>query len=573
MFDFDSIVNRIFAYLSAKEEHKNIFEDSAYTSLIESFAQELEFYYTAEGYHTRENQWKLARNKSSLLAQSDVHGYVPPRKISSRGFVKFGVSENFNTFPSNTVNIPKYTQFSNGGDIQFVSDNDYQMTTGDVSIDVGVVQGIYRSETFISTGIDYEEFQVTNSSIENSFFEVFVNGITYTKVDTLLDYTSTDPVYIIENFVDLTGISIKFGNGVFGKKLNSGDTIVFKYVETLGLDGNIVGVGIVDTVESVIYDINNDQVDDVFCTNESGIAGGAEEASLEEIRTQSPRVFQTGDRAVSKTDYISILEDLSYVKKVNVWGAYETNIDNGVDPWTFIESDENVVKVAIITESNENVSDAQKSQILEDINPNKSPTDIISFQTVDFINLIFNISAFVVNSSYSLTDVKANLELEVSEEYSIDNLSFEQNLYESDYKRFIDSVDGIKYHNTYISLYKELSFSAPYTLDIQLPIYPIDPETIKVYVKLISVDDYTLVATGDSVGDLIAESGYNTDDSNINKNTGEGALLINSGLSDPYEDYEVRIEYQSTSNDLLLNSRKDIFQYAESRITIQYARS
>lgn len=535
MYDFDSIVNRIYQNLSNKEKHKDLFNTAVYRNLIESIAQELEFYHTASGYRTRENQWSLAQNKSSLLSQSEVHNYQPSRKISSRGFVKFGVSENFDTTPDKIVNIPKYTQFSNtSGDLSFSALTNYQLTTGDTSVNVEVIQGVFQSNKFTAIGEKFEEITIDNGNIEDTSVEVYVNDLLYGSVETLLDYTGDDLICFISNKIDFSGITIQFGNGSFGRQLQNGDKIVINYILSDGKDGNVSSKNIVDTVDSVIYDIEAQEVDDVFVTNTEEIVGGGSETTLEEIRVQSPKRFQTGDRAITKEDYISILEDLSYIKKSNVWGAYEYNIDNGLDPWTYIEPEENVTHVALITEANENILESQKNQILEDINAKKSPTNLLFFETVDFVNMIFNVDAYVINSSYALPNVKGDIESTLANTYSLDNIQFEQNLYESDYKRLIDSIKGVKYHNTYIELYKDLEFSSPYASDVFLPVFPVKSLSLKLYIKLKSESEYNLIGTGDGSGNFIAESesGYVLTDSSINLSSGTGSIIVNSGLTD-----------------------------------------
>ncbi|MDA3856323.1 MAG: hypothetical protein PF569_08755 [Candidatus Woesearchaeota archaeon] len=575
MFDFDSIRQRIIENLAEEEEHKDIFESGAYSSLVDSLAQELEFYHTASGYRTRENQWGLSLNKSSLLSQSEVHNYSPSRIVSATGFVKFGVSEDFDTTPTTIINIPKYTQFSNDSGISFVSVNDYQMSTLDTSIDIAVKQGVYQSLTVNADGDIFETIAINSSNIEEDSVVVYVNDLLYEQIDNLLDYGPNDLICFIINKIDLSGIRIQFGNNIIGKKLNSNDRVVIQYINSIGTDGNINSKNVVKNVDSIIYDVSANIVEDVFCTNDLAIIGGADESTLEEIRLQSPKVYQTGDRAITKDDYISILERLSYVKKANVWGAYEYNIDNGLNPWTYILPEENVTHVAIVTETNENLTDAQKLQILEDINVKKSPTNLLNFETVEFINLNFVVSAYIVNASYSLPSVKSAIEAGLQEKYSIDNIAFEENLYESDYKRYIDAIPGVKYHDTYIELYKEYDFYSPYVFDVDLPIYPLKPATFKVYVKLKTegVESYVLMGTGNGTGGFTPEAGYSLTDSLISLSTGQGAIIINSGLTEDYTLYDVKLVYQSVNSNIILNNRRDLFLYGSSEITVQYYQS
>ena len=79
-----------------------------------------------------------------------------------------------------------------------------------------------------------------NNSIENSIFDVTVNNEVFTRVDSILEADSgSEKVFELENFKDFSGVRLKFGNDVFGKKLNSGDVVVFKFIQTDGLSGNV----------------------------------------------------------------------------------------------------------------------------------------------------------------------------------------------------------------------------------------------------------------------------------------------------------------------------------------------
>lgn len=573
-FDYESILNRLRNNLSTKSEHSDILYFGANAKILESISQESAYEMQYDEYLTRENWWDLARNSSSLLVMSPMHGYKVPRKIGATGTLKVGTSEDFDTPPINIVNIPKYTEFSNG-ETFFVATNDYQISTSSNYIEINVKQGKAQSNTFTALGNPFETYLIENNAVENSLFDLYVNGVLWEEVNYLFDYSGEDLVYEIRTLPDFSGIEIKAGNGTFGKQFQTGDTVTLQYIETLGIDGNVEATDNVTTVESVVYDTTGLAVD-LFCTNESSLSGGRNEATLEEIREASPKVYQTGDRATSKDDYKFIIQNFDYVNKTNVWGAYEYLEDNDLSPFTYISSEENLVHLAVLNTSNENLSTAQQLQVIEDINEIKSPTDLLFFETVRFVYLNFVIDAYLLNSSYTIPDVIGDIEQALLDTYSIDYTNFEENIYNSDFQRLVDEVTGVKYHDSYIEVFEFDSFTETYVCAFNLPILPFTPDTFSIYIKEVgqSDDEYILVGTSDSSGTIIAESGYDLTGTSLDINTGIGTLVVESGLTEGYDDYVIKFVYQpitESSKNLLLPNRYSIFRYYNSTISASYA--
>lgn len=576
-FDYDSIKTRILTSLSAKSEHTQVFSDSATIKLIEAIAEEQAYEVNYQESNTLENNWGLAQNPSSLLTESKVHGYNPARKIGATGYVKYGVSENFDTNPVKGIDLPKFTQFSDGANIDFVTTDNETLTSSSPYIQLAVVQGSFQQSSFIATGIASETFDIENDSIENTTYELYVNDVLWTHVTDLYDYDSSDPVYTIVNLADFSGIRLTFGNDTNGKQLSASDSVVFKYVQTLGEDGDVLGSDTVTSVDDAIYYTDGTLVPNNYCTNDDAITGGSAIEDIEEIRVEAPRIYQTGDRCGGKEDYVALLEQISYVSKASVWGADEVNEDAGNSLWTYITTTDNLVYTAILTTSGTGASDSQKTSIINTLNPKKPPTDIMSFPDIDIIYVAFTVDAKVLNSSYTLTQVSASIETALSTTYDIDAMDFFEAIYDSDYIALIDNISGIKYHDTTFQFRKNYDFgSSSYNISIELPMYPLTGTTIEVYVKLKSEDDdeYTLIATGESDGDLTAESGYTLSvGSTIDTSTGIGSIEVTSGLTETYSTYDVRFIWRIPSNDIVPDNRAHIIAYDSATITTEYARS
>lgn len=605
------IIDRVIQNLRSKSEWANLLNTSTNVKLIEAFAEELNYCIYYDEYLTRESKWTLAQNKSSLLSFQDVLRYKASRKISSVGVLRLSLSDLYfeaqdwvsttayilndevsyngrfyralgsttgdipSSSPSDwiridvapttySIDIPKYTIFTTEAGLKFTTLESNSLTTSNDYIDINIIQGIPKSETFIAQGLENEELTVNNTNIENTYNLLTVNSIEWTKTNDLQLNASTDEVYEIEDKLDLSGIYIKFGDNVTGEKLEVGDSVIYEYIETTGNGGDISSSGYINTIDSTIYDSNGDEVD-LKCYNQFAVLGGQDYESIESIRANAPITYQTGDRATSKADYEAIIERFNFVKKATVWGAYEVNLDNGDDPWTFIPSEENKVHVAAINTSDTTIDNSQKLLISEGINEYKAPTDIVTYDDVEFVNLIFNVNAYISNKSYTLSTVNSNIRNALSEAYSIDALEFFQFIRFSDYQRLIDEVAGVEYHDTTVKLYKNHTFNVTWQFDIALPVYPIVSESINVYVKdIVEDEDEFLIATTDGSGNFVGETGYESITGGVNYPTGIGAFSLEDTLPEAYTNYRIRLEYVLNSNNLFLKKRSQIFKYDDS---------
>ena len=583
-FDYESIKNRVLQNLSAQSEWASFLDYGVIDNVISSVVNEMSYQIQYAEYNTVENFWNMARNRSSLLQMSPMHGYIVPRKQASKGTLKISTSSTFDSPYPKTINIPKFFQFSGNG-IYVCSENNTRLNPTENYVEVSCVQGEVKEVSFLAEGVQYEEKIILDDSIDNSFFVLTVNDIEWTNTESLFLCKSTDQCYQIRTLPNLSGITIKFGNNVFGKKLNKNDVVKFKYISTKGTNGNIYTSDVITNVESQAFDSSGYSVK-LYCTNTTSFIGGKDYPSIEEIREVSPNVYQTGDRASSRLDYMTILQKMSDLSKISVWGAYETLIDNNEDPWGFIPAEQNVVHLALLFgEEYQSLDDLEqidpeyarlkKTKIIESLHDVNDPTDLISFEPTNKIPMVFHINGTITSSVYTTAEVSNNIKSNLSNAYGIKNMGFGESVYDSDYVRLIDETDGVKNHLSYIELYKDsIKLSSKYYCDFDLPIYPISWDTVKVYVKNTTVEnsEYELMATCDSNGNIVGaeNTSYVTTNSTLDLNSGKGALNITNGLTDDYHNYSFKIEYQYFEKNLKNSSRSNVLYYDNAIINLEY---
>jgi hypothetical protein len=587
-FDYDSILQRILASLQSKVSWANILEFSSNKKILEVFAKEASELINYDNYLTRENQWALSKNISSLLSSSDILGYKVHRKLGSKGTLTVSPSSAFNQGHGLTIMVPKFSMFSSADDstVKFCTTANDSIPINVISKDINVIQGTPKSFTQTALGTNYEEIVVYNSNIEDTFYEVYVNGTLWAEVDNLLNALPTDQEYEIKNLYNFAGVRLKFGNNVFGKKLVNGDTVVFNYIDTLGSTGNVARIGAVSVVESTIYDSTPTQVS-LYCKNAGSLDGGSGIQDIEDVRLKAPKIFQAGGRAVTKDDYKTILENSGFVYKTAVWGEYEYLIDHNLvpgDAYAFVPLQENKVHIAGLKNTGEPLDVTDQANIISYLGAYKPPTDIIEFNNPEIVYLHFISSVYVKERSYSLTAVKTSVLNTLSSAYSFQAFDFGTNIYETDYKTLIDNVTGVDHNYTVLRVYNIVSFDQATSASFLLSLNPIDPTSgqnvsVAVYLKNLNnpLAGYTMIGQDDGNGNIvgITTNGvtYTLTGSAINYANGVGSVKIvspASGYGDGYLNYQLKIEYRVANVDFVLTSRAQIFRFGEAEVTCYY---
>lgn len=583
-FDQQSIEQRLVDSLSAKSEWAELLFFGTNRNLLATNAEGNAQLARYIEYLVRETKWSLARNVSSLMYQAAAHNYTPHRKNGAIGSIRLSTDEAFTTPPSTTVDIPKYSVFSTDAGVQVTSISANNLVSGvDSYVDIDVVQGTPKTFSTTALGNINEVISIENDSIENSQYELFVNGVLWTQVEELRVSDGSAEVYQIRNKPDFSGIELLFGNNLNGVQLTAGDTIQFKYIETLGVDGNITQVGKVTNVDSILYDTGSNTVE-AFVTNLDSLVGGEGVETLEELRAQSPLTFQSAERAITRNDYKAILNATPQVLKSTVWGVYEINEDAGT-PGAYVTDQENYVYIAAISSAGGNLGESAKTDLREYLQDFKSATDVLNFQDVVFIYLQFNTDVYVSNRSLVLSEIKSRVISAIEGQYVKDNLDFNENIPESDYQAFIDNLEGVDYHDTIIELVNFMDFNtSQFEAGTTLLLPEIKPSTVQVFVKHKTEQtdsDWQLVAVDDGANgfdDSGTSFSINPVGSSVSYVTGDFGIVVSTGLpmaefsGSTYENYELKVEYQIVDNNLVLQGRAQIFDLYKANVTVQYTR-
>ena len=267
----------------------------------------------------RENVVSLARNI----------GYVPRSRKSSKAIINFDFKFNGN---SNTVTLKKglvcvgaqdntsFT-FSIPDDVSVPAPIDSNSTTTinpprtATFNNLNVFQGTLLKKTFNVDGTRDQRFILQNSFVDTDSIRVFVTkagasaGLEYSLLDNITGINEKSNIFLIQEVKD-EQYELMFGDGLFGKKLDSGDVIEVTYIITDGKEGNdgkffaYSGNAVDDAGNSI------DSSTTVVVSTVQSAKGGGEIEDVESIKYIAPRIYSSQYRAVTTKDYEAIIQSI-----------------------------------------------------------------------------------------------------------------------------------------------------------------------------------------------------------------------------------------------------------------------
>jgi hypothetical protein len=196
--------------------------------------------------------------------------------------------------------------------------------------------------------------------VESSGSAGFTSNLLFQQFNSSSNVTDKTAVYFItENIFGKYEIS--FGDGVFGKKLESGDIIRLEYIVTNGVVANNCRTLInQNLIVSNPNTIGNITIGSLSVLGRS--SGGQEKESISALKNNAISSFATQNRAVTSDDYTNLIKaQFGYINSLSVWGG-EDNVPP-VYGKVFISANkiQTVENASVIT----TLSDSDKADILD----------------------------------------------------------------------------------------------------------------------------------------------------------------------------------------------------------------
>jgi hypothetical protein len=327
--DFTSIKTNFVNYLKQQDNFKDYnFNGSVMSTLLDVLTYNTQYNAYYLNMVANEMFMDTSLQRSSVVSHAKLLNYTPRSTIAPTAAVQVqavGVT-------AASLTLPKYAEFI----CEPISGNTYTFVSTDsmtVDVDNGVAtfnnviikQGepVDLTFTYNSSQNPKSMFQLPDTNVDTTslLVQVYPNPSstqfdTYVKATTFLSLNGDSEVYFIEEGTD-GFYTIRFGDGIIGKQLTNGTVISVSYLISNGTSSAGANSWALTT------NIGN------FTVNVNPIlpaSGGLERESIESIKFQATKNYGAQNRAVTKDDYITAIQQNSLgltFDAISAWGGEE----------------------------------------------------------------------------------------------------------------------------------------------------------------------------------------------------------------------------------------------------------
>ena len=443
--DFDQIKTSIRDYLRANTNFTDYdFEGSNLSIIIDALAYNT--YTTAYNTNVAANECFLdsATLRENVVSLARNIGYVPRSRRSARARISFIVSGLTET-STLTINAGIICNGS-GANTNYIFCIPENITVPVVNgvgqfNNIEIYEGNFISQEFtVDTSLFNQRYILDNSFIDTSTIKVKVkpsssstSSVTYKQIDNIIGITSTSNSYLLQEIED-ERYELIFGDNVIGKKLSNSNVVTVSYITTDGKDGNGASeFSFVGNITNQDGGAINPSLIGLVSTDEKS-RDGDEIESISSIKYFAPRIYSSQYRAVTSSDYESVLGYIyPNVESVTAYGGEEMN------PPRFGK-----VFISVKPRNGDFLSDETKRELIQ-----KLKSYAVAGIVPEFIDLKYLYVELTTNPYYnpSLNDDPENLKTGVSNALTQYSRSIDVNKFGGRFKyskavSLIDSVDS-----------------------------------------------------------------------------------------------------------------------------------
>ena len=331
--DFDGIKSNLKTFLQSQPEFTDYdFDGSALSVLLDVLAYNthyLGYYLNMVG---NEMFIDTAQLRESVVSHAKLLGYTPRSRVASSALINVAFQEVVGGSNS-SMTLPRFTRFTSAPK----DGKSYSFVTVEQQVESKNVGGYFVFSTVqIKEGepVSYV-FEYDAASNEKQVFELPDVGIDTSTIQVQIqkgaDNFSLETFELAEDATSVVSSNtavyyleenrngkyqIYFGDGVIGKALDDGNLVLVSFIVTSGDEAN--------GIDSFKLSSNPKP-------GSTGVIEVAQESSsgrvaedIESIRFTAPKSFIAQNRAVTKNDYVALIQkNYPYMDAVSVWGGEE----------------------------------------------------------------------------------------------------------------------------------------------------------------------------------------------------------------------------------------------------------
>ena len=328
--DFDQIKSNLKTFLKSQSEFTDYdFEGAGLNVLLDILAYNTHYNAYYLNMIANESFMDTSLLRNSVVSHAKRYGYVPRSSAASQATINLTVDSG-NSNPGSLTIPSGYSFVSNLVDNKVYS----FVTLSDVTVaktannyvfnNIKIYEGKLLSYEYEQSDLSNPKqiFTIPDSDIDTSTLKVSVrqnSSNTYSTLYSLatdsISQNSDSEIYYMQEGME-GKYQIYFGDGVLGKKIPDGGIVKLTYLATSGAEANKANNFV---ATSPIAGQTNLSVDTI-----SGGSGGAYRETVDQIKFSAPLQFVSQNRAVTKNDYIRLIQQkYPSFDAVNVWGGEE----------------------------------------------------------------------------------------------------------------------------------------------------------------------------------------------------------------------------------------------------------
>jgi len=462
--DFASLKSNLKTFLKNNTQFKDLdYEGSNINVLLDVLAYNsyLNAFYT--NMVASEMFLDTAQLRDSVVSHAKELNYTPRSFNSSRAQVTVDITP---TSSVSSIAVPQYTSFTarvGSNTYTFSTSEAYVITSGEggvYSLTAFIYEGNILTDTFVvNSSTTRQRFVLSSSTIDTSSIAVTVyedggqTTHTYTRATKLLGVTDQSKVFFVQP-AENQQYEVVFGDDVFGRRPKDGSTVAVRYRACSGELPNgastFVSDGLIDGHANVSV------------STVTSAAGGAVAETVESIRFNAPRAFQAQDRAVTASDYETILAaNFTDIQAVSVYGGEEAN------PPQYGR-----VFISVDLADADGAPEGRK-QVFYDFIKDRTPLTIEPvFIDPDFLHVKISTTVYynINNTTKTTADIKSSVQAAISSFQAANLDKFKTTMYYSALTSAIDDADASIIGNdteTFLAarVYPSLNTSQQFTIE------------------------------------------------------------------------------------------------------------
>lgn len=330
--DYDQILQNLITFMKADPTFADYDFSGSGLNLIARVLAYVTFY---NNYYVsaavNESFLDTAQLRSSVVSHARMLGYQAHGRTSATYSANVTVVMSTNT--NSAVTLPQNTKFELTTDttFSFYTTNGVTLTQNTANTflyeasGVELVEGSPTATSFVvDTNNPTQRFIIPTANVDFNHFTVRVQDTAATTANTLFVRASnlvtpsaTDPIYLVQETYNGYP-EFKFGNGIVGVALASGNIITVNYYVSRGAQGNnirgpfrIVGTPIPGMIRGVTAPFS------------APSNGGSDAENIETIRFLAPLVYSAQNRCVTADDYKALILSThgDDIATINVFGG------------------------------------------------------------------------------------------------------------------------------------------------------------------------------------------------------------------------------------------------------------